>query len=235
VDIYDRTLGQVLPVYGQLGQRYIAGEPGHEYAIRIRNCTERRLLAVVSVDGVNVISGKTAAADQGGYVINPGEFVNILGWRKDLTRVADFYFSDPQQAYATQTGRPANLGVIGVALFRERENLPVESPLASMAAPPGPAAADAGRTAAKAAEADARNLKGLSAFGSLGTGHGRREDSPVDLVDFERAGERPDQLVAIRYERRDTLLAMGVLPEPHGPSVRRPDPFPGTMSFVPDP
>jgi hypothetical protein len=69
---------------------------------------------------------------------------------------------------------------------------------------------------------------------SLGTGHGRNEYSPVQQVEFERASSRPDQVVAIRYETRDALLAMGVLPKMRWPS-RDPDPFPDAMSFVPDP
>jgi hypothetical protein len=69
---------------------------------------------------------------------------------------------------------------------------------------------------------------------SLGTGHGRGEYSPVQQVEFERASVRPDELVAMRYERRETLVAMGVLPGVR-PASRNPDPFPGALSFVPDP
>jgi hypothetical protein len=69
---------------------------------------------------------------------------------------------------------------------------------------------------------------------SLGTGHGRGEYSPVRQVAFERASARPDELVAIRYERREALVAMGVLPVAR-PVWRDPDPFPGALSFVPDP
>jgi hypothetical protein len=42
-------------------------------------------------------------------------------------------------------------------------------------------------------------------------------------------------MIAIRYERRETLVAMGVLPEPRRDVPRHPDPFPGALSFVPDP
>ena len=71
---------------------------------------------------------------------------------------------------------------------------------------------------------------------SLGTGHGRGEYSPVEQVAFERASKHPDELIAIRYERRETLVAMGVLPEPEYSFPRRhPDPVPGTLGFVPDP
>jgi hypothetical protein len=68
----------------------------------------------------------------------------------------------------------------------------------------------------------------------LGTGHGRSEHSPVEHVEFERASSRPDERVVIRYDRRENLVAMGVLPSRVYP-WREPDPFPGSLGFVPDP
>lgn len=230
VDVYDRNEQRTLDIHQHRGRQYIVGQPGNEYAIRIRNCSDRRVLAVVSVDGVNVVTGETAAPDQSGYVIEPYGYVNIQGWRKDLERTAAFYFSDPGDAYATRTGRPDDLGVIGVALFRERAPRWVQSPEA-VAAPPGAArqesAADM-NASRSAGEADA------GAMPSLGTGHGRREWSPAQRVEFERSSHRPDQRVVIRYERYENLVARGVLPRPARPG-REPNPFPGVLGFVPDP
>jgi len=79
VDIYDRADGTSLPVYTKDGQSYVVGVPGHEYAVRVRNCTGQRVLAVTSVDGVNVISGETASPDQSGYVIDAWSSVEITG------------------------------------------------------------------------------------------------------------------------------------------------------------
>lgn len=238
VDVYDRSAGETLPVYRHHGRRYVEGQPGNEYAVRIRNCTDQRLLAVLSVDGVNAVTGETASPDQSGYVIEPGGYVTVQGWRKDLDRTAAFYFSDPEASYAARTGRPHDLGVIGVALFRER-------PIARQgwfsgdrwsASPPSreKAEADAVGKAADKRAAGETAASPAAQQPSLGTGHGRGEYSPVQQVEFERASARPDELVAIRYERRETLVAMGVLPQRrHG--WRDPDPFPGALSFVPDP
>lgn len=227
VDVYDRTEKAALETYRHDGRAYVIGRPGNEYAIRVRNCTSGRVLAVVSVDGVNVVTGETASPDQSGYVIEPGGYVNIQGWRKDLERTAAFYFSDPAQAYASRTGRPDDLGVIGVALFREREyRREVDAELSAR-----PAAPSAEATAKQSNEARDRHEAGMEP--SLGTGHGRREYSRVEPVGFERAGDEPDQRVVIRYDRRENLVAMGVLP----PARRwhESDPFPATLSFVPDP
>src|SRR5947208_11194064 len=121
VDVYDRTDGTALAVYWKNGQRYIVGTPGHEYAVRIRNATGERILAVTSVDGVNVVSGETASPEQSGYVLDPYGSVEIAGWRKSLDRTAAFYFTDLGDSYAARTGRPGNVGVIGVAVFKEKQ------------------------------------------------------------------------------------------------------------------
>src|SRR4030095_13042153 len=64
VDVFDRSDGTALPVYQKDGRSYIVGSPGHEYAVRIRNTTNGRVLVVTSVDGVNVITGDTASPSQ---------------------------------------------------------------------------------------------------------------------------------------------------------------------------
>jgi hypothetical protein len=236
IDIYDRSAGEALPIYRHHGRRYVEGQPGNEYAVRIRNCSNERLLAVLSVDGVNAVTGATASPDQSGYVIEPGGYVNVQGWRKDLDRTAAFYFSDPADSYAARTGRPNDLGVIGVALFRER---PIERQgwWSGDRRSPYPAAREKAEAEAAGAAANGRVADATAPATqqpSLGTGHGRGEYSPVQQVEFERASARPDELVAIRYERRETLVAMGVLPATRH-ALRDPDPFPGALSFVPDP
>ena len=120
VDVYDRASGAALPVYANNGRNYIEGAPGHEYGVRIRNCTGARVLVVTSVDGVNVISGDTAAPSQSGYVLEPWGYVVITGWRKSMDRTAAFYFTDLGDSYAARTGRPQNVGVVGVAVFQEK-------------------------------------------------------------------------------------------------------------------
>ena len=90
--------------------------------------TGERVLAVPSVDGVNVLSGETAAWDQRGYVFSPYERYQITGWRKSSSEIAVFEFSSASSSYAGLTGRPANVGVIGVALFREQHALPLPLP-----------------------------------------------------------------------------------------------------------
>ena len=261
VDVYDRADSSALPVYQKDGRHYIVGVPGHEYAVRIRNCTGARILVVTSVDGVNVVSGDTAAPSQSGYVLDPWGSVEITGWRKSLERTAAFYFTDLGDSYAARTGRPQNVGVIGVAVFEERpkrityreqdirgrlaeaEGQPVERSAKNEAradAPvPPPASAPAqggGRDSGMADELARQEPKDQKSLSKLGTGHGRNEESRVSVTRFDRATESPAETVAIQYDRRENLIAMGVLPRPTPYLARRePNPFPGALRFAPDP
>ena len=85
LDIVSRSDGLVLPVYPGSGRNWVVGTPGQEYSIRFCNTSSGRVLAVMSVDGVNVISGDTAAPSQSGYVLNGYECADITGWRKSMT------------------------------------------------------------------------------------------------------------------------------------------------------
>ncbi len=223
--ITDRITGEVLPVHSARGERWIAGTPGNRYSITLHNRSRARVLAVLSVDGVNAISGETAAWDQAGYVLGPGERAEIRGWRKNTQRVAAFEFTAVADSYAALTGRPEHVGVIGVALFREAPPR-VSSQTAPMEA------RDRAEAAAPSAEAAGRADGSARSASKLGTGHGRSETSVVQFTGFERAQSNPDRVLAIRYDSRANLVAMGIIASP---PPWQPDPFPGALGFVPDP
>ncbi|HWH82115.1 MAG TPA: hypothetical protein VNU71_07745, partial [Burkholderiaceae bacterium] len=139
VEIVDRGRDEVLPVYRARGARWIAGRPGSRYAVRLANRSGGRVLVVLAVDGVNAISGETAATGQGGYVLGPYQRAEITGWRKSMSEAAAFYFTALPDSYAARTGRPDNVGVIGVAVFRERERVAEVAPRAFDRAAPATA------------------------------------------------------------------------------------------------
>jgi hypothetical protein len=227
VEVIDRTNGTTLPVYWFRGERWIAGTPGHRYAIAVRNRSNSRILTVIAVDGVNAVSGETASWEQTGYVFEPGRGTEIRGWRKSQERVAAFEFTALDNSYAARTGRPENVGVIGVAVFRE---MPRPEPVPLAAAPAAKANADS--SAAREQESAG---SGAPAQRRLGTGHGRSETSHVTYTDFERARNTPDEVITLRYDSRDNLLAMGAIPRPR-PVPAVPNPFPNSeLGFVPDP
>jgi len=244
VSVIDRDTGQTLQTHWHRGEYWVAGRPGAHYAIRIESRSHRRLLAVTSVDGVNVLSGDTAAFDQRGYVFDPWVGYDIAGWRKSDSQIAAFTFTSVPKSYAARTGRPANVGVIGVALFREQAP-PVAQVLPPPAPPPRASAAESARSEAHDSaqgsalqEAPAAGLRvpdQRRAAPSLGTGHGRREHSEVIQVPFEREQSTPDEIIRIRYDSHANLVALGVL-APAAPP-RRPEAFPDAprLGYVPDP
>jgi hypothetical protein len=234
VDIYDRATGENLPTFHHKGRLYVAGEPGHEYEIRIHSDSPQRVLAVTSVDGVNVISGQTGAVNQSGYVLDPYGYTTIEGWRKNMSRTAAFYFTKLPDSYAARTGRPENVGVIGVALFRERtpccrvaEELRRSNNASEASGAPAPAT-----RALESADQLAKS-KSESAEAKLGTGHGRSEYSAAQYTEFERASNAPDETIVIYYDSVRNLVAQGVMPAQPKYGYRLPQAFPG--SFVPDP
>ena len=235
LDVVDRDSGQTLPEYRHRGQDWIAGVPGHRYSVRLTNTTGERVLVVLSVDGVNAVTGQTASPSQGGYVLEPWETAEIAGWRKSLDDIAQFVFTDLPDSYAARTGRPANVGVVGVAVFRERQVRPVYAPPQSPPVASGMGRNEARKAASPAASADRAMASEAEAMPQrLGTGHGQREWAPVGQTEFTRASSRPQQASQVRYDDADTLVAMGILPRYHAPYARHvPRAFPN--GFVQDP
>ncbi|MEQ1775194.1 MAG: hypothetical protein ABL891_15560 [Burkholderiales bacterium] len=125
VTVYDRVENRTLPIHQHNGRYYVVGKPGNEYQIRVANRGRQEILSVVSVDGVNAVSGETANWEQTGYVLGNTQAFDIRGWRKSADRIAAFYFTEHQNSYAARTGRPQNVGVIGVAVFRKKYEPPV--------------------------------------------------------------------------------------------------------------
>lgn len=239
IGVVDRDRGDWLGQIHHRGQDWIEGEPGHRYAVRLTNTTGGRVLVVLSVDGVNAVTGQTAHPSQAGYVLEPWESTEINGWRKSLDDVAQFVFTDLPDSYAARTGRPDNVGVIGIAVFEEARPIQYEpAPIwrrEARVARDRAGAAKSAPPAAAEAQAQARNMEGDAAAQSLGTGHGEREWAPASRTGFVRATRRPAQVTQLRYDDYRTLAARGVLPRE--PRYRwhdgEPDAFPG--GFVADP
>lgn len=235
IRVVDAASGQPMPIYPHRGRLHLPGEPGRAYTLELVNRTHERLLVVLSIDGVNVVTGETASPVQSGYVLNPRQRSEIRGWRKSLAESAEFYFTALPDSYAARTGRPFDVGVIGAAVFREvpRHFAPPSPPIArerdgwSMDAPLAEAP-DAG-----AAAPESKSLRSTAPRQDLGTGHGRRVWDPVTETRFERRSERPDELIALFYDSHARLIADGVIPRRHRHLAERPNPFPA--GFVPDP
>jgi hypothetical protein len=245
VTVVNRATGQSMPAWTHQGRLYVAGTPGEKYSVLVTNRTGARVLTVVSVDGINVITGETAAPGQSGYVLDPWGSVDISGWRKNMSEVAAFVFTALPDSYAARTERPDNVGVIGVAVFREHRP-PRPRPPALQQPEPfsglGSRSDEVRRSASGAARESALDKPAApSADASvraepkpeekLGTGHGEREASGARWTRFRRASESPSERLSVYYDSRANLMARGII---RAPSRAEPSPFPG-FRFTPDP
>ena len=113
--------GNVAPTYAHDGETYVMGQLGARYTLRVHNYSARRIEAVVSVDGRDVIDGKPAELrNKRGYLVPAYGTVDIDGWRISRAEAAAFRFSSVPDSYAARTGSAREVGVIGVAVFPER-------------------------------------------------------------------------------------------------------------------
>lgn len=152
-------------------------------------------MAITSVDGLNVITGKKAGFDQQGYVLNPHETTVVDGWRKSMNNTAAFYFTNIADTYAARTyNNIKNVGVIGVACFAEKmKRLPVQ-----------PMAMYNDSIAAR---------ESASSKQELGTGHGEIIYSPITTTTFEKSSHKPERTINIYYDSYRNLVKRGVIPQ----------------------
>jgi hypothetical protein len=161
---YELTLedefGNTLPAFRHRGELFAMGNYGQRYNVRVTNRTGRRVEAVVTVDGRDVISGSPGDFKrQRGYLIDPYGTVVIEGFRTNMSEVAAFRFTTPGNSYSSRMGSPENVGVIGAAFFPEAPPPPPRPVPLPMPMPESRAPRDS--------------------YDGLGTGSGRAAEAPA--------------------------------------------------------
>lgn len=112
--------GRPVKQYTHQGNTYIEARAGTEYSIKVRNHEWSRKLVVITVDGLNVITGQPQADDVGqGYIVNACDAIDIKGFRKDTNSVGAFKFCKKSGSYCNEKGLKGNNGVIGVRVYGE--------------------------------------------------------------------------------------------------------------------
>lgn len=265
ITVIDRNSGASLPVYNHRGQYWVAGTPGARYAVAVQSRHGQRLLAVPAVDGINVLSGQTAAWNQTGYVFTGYGNYQMTGWRKSNSEVAAFEFSSLGDSYAGLTGRPANVGVIGVALFKEKQ-VPVNRddqelskneggwPLnrSKSIASPAPELAPAPAATSRNADRASNETSDLASPGSAASANegARRSASQATAKLGTAHGQRESSFVSqTAFERQQTQPDEVVLIRYDSranlvalgvirvaPTLKNPNAFPDSANvYVPDP
>ncbi len=224
--------GRPLRTFAHQGRTFVLGERGDRYAINVRNDSSERVEVVVSVDGRDAVSGKVADFEERGYVVAPHGSVTIDGFRTSLDEVAAFRFASPGASYSARMGTPENVGVIGVAVFAEKRQRPVEIAQRS----PGGRRAKARSASPPAPESESKASRDEA--GNLGTEFGEQRTSRVSQTSFERASRSPARVITLHYDDTRGLEARGI--DVFGERGWRraaadPQPFPGRRFATPPP
>jgi len=210
-------------LYGR-GRRYVEAREGSEYELVVRNPLPVRVAVALSVDGLNTIDARrTSSWESSKWVIEPYGTARIKGWQTSSSNARRFYFTTERDSYAAKLGRASDLGVITAVFYREStprrvvkpprpyyEEDGVERRGRSEAPAEGQSrendSAKSGESAGAAAQARPRADDGYAA-----TGIGRSTRYDVDWIhmNLERT---PAAEITIRYEYRDALIRLGLLP-----------------------
>ncbi|HEX8189610.1 MAG TPA: hypothetical protein VF586_14735 [Pyrinomonadaceae bacterium] len=219
--------GPLEVIYGR-GRRYVEAREGAEYDLLVRNPLPVRVAVALSVDGLNTIDARrTSAWESSKWVVEPYGTIRVSGWQMSSSRARRFYFTTERDSYAARLGRASDLGVITAVFFREstpRPN-PVTPPPYDEPHRRGRSGApnDEETTRAEGGERKARSSAGVGSTaarppradddGYAATGIGRSVGHDVTWIHLPL--ERPPAAeVTLRYEYRDALVRLGLLPRP---------------------
>lgn len=205
--------GETAPTYAMRGRYYVQGRLDERYTIRVTNPTGRRVEAVVSVDGLDVVDGEAGDLDKRGYIVPAYGEVRIEGFRTSLSDVATFRFSSVDGSYAGRKGKARNVGVIAVALFEEQAPPEPQVIVDDVPMPPRPypshgrhsdgAGAPASAPAKRAAVPDRDEVSSAAgeAGGAAPSGAARPAPSPPPRYEVDGYREPSDASAAQRSRR----------------------------------
>ena len=116
--------GRPIREYGHRGLTFVEGRKNQNYTIKFRNNSARRVLAVISVDGVSAVDGKPADNDSRGYIVPAYSSAEIKGWRTSKKETHKFVFDTKHRSNsAQQQGEDTNCGVVAAKVFDEKVTL----------------------------------------------------------------------------------------------------------------
>ncbi|HEX4822897.1 MAG TPA: hypothetical protein VFV19_01155 [Candidatus Polarisedimenticolaceae bacterium] len=210
--------GRPVSVYGHDGRSYIEALKGRPYEIRLTNRTGGRIAVALSVDGLNVIDAKhTSAHDAQKWVLGPWESIVLPGWQTSSGTARRFFFTTEERSYGSWLGRTDDLGVISAAFFRERPHFEPQ-PMREIEKKQKDAPCErdaAGGSAREMAAPPSAKSDALAA-----TGIGGQVDHQVRSIEFDEE-DSPTSVVSLRYEYRDALVRLGVIPKSDDSLARR--------------
>lgn len=208
--------GYSLENYFARGLRYVEARKGEEYELRVRNPFGVRVAVALFVDGLNTIDARRTSADKAvKWVIEPYGTLIISGWQMSDSRARRFYFTSEEDSYARKIGQPADFGVITAVFFREKRNYVIQKPRIlkddDISAERDRKESPQSNKSSSAGAADSTACCPPKREEQAATGIGRDVRHDVEWIDM-KLEERSSGSVTIRYEYRNALVRMGILP-----------------------
>jgi hypothetical protein len=113
--------GRACKEYTHKGMSFIEARTGTNYTVKIKNDNPYRVMAVLSVDGLDVVTGKPAEETNTGYIIDAYSSLDVKGYRISDDNSASFIFTSKGKSYVQQAKSNAtNAGVIGLRTYKEK-------------------------------------------------------------------------------------------------------------------
>ena len=207
--------------YYHQGQVWIEGREGSNYTIRFTNRSPNRVLAIFSVDGLDVLKGKPAGHLSEGYVVNGNSTLDIPGWKLDNQTAAEFYFSRSDKSYVAKIGgNVSNTGVIGAMVFKEWQP-PVYNNY-TYAATPTSSGYNPNALRGISSTMGMNSIQSVNAVSaSVGTGFGQATQWNTIPTQFVRENHSmPNAILAVYYDSSKNLQRRGIiLKSRYNPSV----------------
>lgn len=117
-DINVRAEDRFLPKAFHNGRWYVAAPENKDYQLVFTSPSSKRCMAICSVDGLDIFTGKPASDRDTGYIIDHGS-ITVPGFWLGKGQYAKFHFGQPSKSYAAKMGAPDNIGVIAVKFLDE--------------------------------------------------------------------------------------------------------------------
>lgn len=213
--------GDPLEVIHGRGRLYVEAREGAEYELVLRNPLPVRVAVALSVDGLNTIDARrTTSWESSKWVIEPYGTARIRGWQTSRTTARRFYFTTERDSYAARLGRASDLGVITAVFYREAVSTPPPPRPRPVWPPPYYEDDRVGAQNRSEAPAEKESRAGATSNaprrdeGYAATGIGRATPYDVEWIQM-RLEPAPAAELTIRYEYRDALRRLGLLPRPH--------------------
>lgn len=234
-----------IPIYNDKeGQLWVEARENTNFSIKVENNSYKRVLAVVSVDGLNIINAKHEdPMHSPGYVIDQYNKISIPGWNISDKEVREFVFTGKEDSYASKIGADqSNVGIIGVAIISQQEpqyHWYVGDGYSNTSRPHFPeptrwhetyftvTSNNTGTVRKNAtltnfsASVDSADIKREMAVGS-----GAKQDFATTEFVFNR--NKVETILTVRYDSKENLIKKGIMIE------QGPVPFPINSPYCPD-